>query len=114
MRWGLAASAIGQTSQSDAIHSPEAWASGGQIVLWQAPGILLTASERAPLPLCPTPSRSRTAFIEPAGTRTEGGVGIVTVHQLEAGTSAPRRATFEVIRRAFERAGVEFISENGG
>src|SRR5262249_1238523 len=27
MRWGLAISAIGQTGQSDAIHSPEAWAS---------------------------------------------------------------------------------------
>src|SRR6266566_4115912 len=27
MRWGLAVSAIGQTGQSDAIHSPEAWAS---------------------------------------------------------------------------------------
>lgn len=41
-------------------------------------------------------------------------IGIVTVHQLEAGLSQPRRATLEVIRRAFERAGVEFIDENGG
>ena len=41
-------------------------------------------------------------------------MGIITVHQLEAGTSEPRRATLEVIRRAFERAGVEFINENGG
>jgi predicted transcriptional regulator len=44
----------------------------------------------------------------------EAGVGIVTVHQLEAGTSRPRRATLDVIRRAFEKAGVEFIEENGG
>ena len=44
----------------------------------------------------------------------EAGIGIVTVHQLEAGTSAPRRATLEVIKRAFECAGVEFIDENGG
>jgi transcriptional regulator with XRE-family HTH domain len=44
----------------------------------------------------------------------EAGVGIVTVHQLETGTSQPRRATLDVIRRAFERAGVEFIDENGG
>jgi hypothetical protein len=36
------------------------------------------------------------------------------VHQLEAGTSRPRRATLDVIRRAFESAGVEFIDENGG
>jgi transcriptional regulator with XRE-family HTH domain len=41
-------------------------------------------------------------------------VGIVTVHQLETGISQPRRATLEVIRRAFESAGVEFIDENGG
>jgi transcriptional regulator with XRE-family HTH domain len=41
-------------------------------------------------------------------------VGIVTVHQLEAGLSRPRNATFEVIQRAFEAAGVEFIDENGG
>ncbi|MGA2313459.1 MAG: helix-turn-helix transcriptional regulator [Xanthobacteraceae bacterium] len=41
-------------------------------------------------------------------------VGIVTVHQLEAGLSQPRRATLDVIRRAFETAGVEFIDENGG
>jgi transcriptional regulator with XRE-family HTH domain len=44
----------------------------------------------------------------------EAGVGIVTVHQLEAGGSQPRRATLDVIRRAFESAGVEFIDENGG
>jgi transcriptional regulator with XRE-family HTH domain len=42
------------------------------------------------------------------------GIGIVTVHQLEAGTSEPRRATLQVIRSAFEAAGVEFIDENGG
>jgi predicted transcriptional regulator len=42
------------------------------------------------------------------------GVGVVTIHQLEAGTSDPRRATLEVIGRAFEKAGVEFIDENGG
>jgi hypothetical protein len=41
-------------------------------------------------------------------------VGVVTVHQLEAQTSQPRRATLEVIRRAFEQAGVDFIDENGG
>jgi predicted transcriptional regulator len=41
-------------------------------------------------------------------------VAIVTVHQLEAGLSQPRRATLDVIRRALEAAGVEFIDENGG
>jgi hypothetical protein len=33
---------------------------------------------------------------------------------MEAGTSQPRRATLDVIMRAFETAGVEFIDENGG
>lgn len=41
-------------------------------------------------------------------------VGIVTVHQLETGVSHPRRATLDVIQRAFELAGVKFIDENGG
>ena len=41
-------------------------------------------------------------------------VGVVTVHQLESGISQPRQATLDVIRRAFEVAGVEFIDENGG
>jgi transcriptional regulator with XRE-family HTH domain len=41
-------------------------------------------------------------------------VGVVTVHQLEAASSQPRPATLDVVRRAFESAGVEFIDENGG
>ena len=45
---------------------------------------------------------------------TRAGVSQVTVHQLEAGVTQPRRATLDVIRRAFENAGVEFIDENGG
>ena len=44
----------------------------------------------------------------------EARIGVVTVHQLEAGASQPRHATLDVIRRAFEAAGVEFIDENGG
>jgi predicted transcriptional regulator len=42
------------------------------------------------------------------------GVGVVTIHQLEAGTSEPRRSTLDVIRRCLEAGGVEFIDENGG
>jgi predicted transcriptional regulator len=45
---------------------------------------------------------------------SHAAVGIVTVHQLEAGLSQPRHATLDVIRRALEAAGVEFIDENGG
>ena len=44
----------------------------------------------------------------------KAGVGLVTIHQLEAGTSQPRRATLDVIKRAFEQAGVDFLDENGG
>jgi len=44
----------------------------------------------------------------------KAAVGIVTVRQFEAGAHAPRRATLDVIRRAFESAGVEFIDQNGG
>jgi predicted transcriptional regulator len=42
------------------------------------------------------------------------GVGIVTVRQIEAGVSEPRRATLVVVKQAFEKAGIEFIDENGG
>ena len=65
-----------------------------------------------------TPEQSRAARGLLGWTQQElankAGVGVVTVHQLEAGMSQPRRATLEVIRRAFEIAGVEFIDENGG
>ena len=45
---------------------------------------------------------------------SQAGVGIVTVRQVEAGATEPRRSTLVVLRQAFERAGVEFIDENGG
>ena len=45
---------------------------------------------------------------------SEAGVGVVTVHQFEAASSKPRPATVNVIVQAFEKAGVEFIDENGG
>ena len=38
-------------------------------------------------------------------------VAVVTVHQLEAGSGQPRRSTLDVIRRAFEAAGIEFIDQ---
>jgi transcriptional regulator with XRE-family HTH domain len=41
-------------------------------------------------------------------------VGIVTIHQVETGVTRPRRSTLDVIRRAFETGGAEFIAENGG
>jgi transcriptional regulator with XRE-family HTH domain len=41
-------------------------------------------------------------------------VGLVTVRHFETSAHAPRLATLDAIRRAFESAGVEFIDENGG
>jgi transcriptional regulator with XRE-family HTH domain len=41
-------------------------------------------------------------------------VGVMTVHQMEKDGAHPRRSTLDVVRRAFEEAGVEFIDENGG
>lgn len=41
-------------------------------------------------------------------------VGVVTVRQFEGGGAQPRRATLDVICRALELAGVEFIPENEG
>jgi hypothetical protein len=38
----------------------------------------------------------------------------MTIHQFEKEGSQPRRSTLEVVKRAFENAGVEFIDENGG
>jgi hypothetical protein len=38
----------------------------------------------------------------------------MTVHQMEKDGARPRRSTLDVVRRAFEEAGVEFIDENGG
>jgi transcriptional regulator with XRE-family HTH domain len=45
---------------------------------------------------------------------SRAGIGVVTVNQLENEVARPRRATLQVIKRAFEAAGVEFIDENGG
>ena len=65
-----------------------------------------------------TPEQCRAARGLLAWSQTElaekARVGVVTVHQLEAASSQPRPATLDVIRRAFESAGVEFIDENGG
>jgi transcriptional regulator with XRE-family HTH domain len=44
---------------------------------------------------------------------SQAGVGIMTIHQLEKDGSQSRRATLEVVQRALESAGVEFIEENG-
>jgi transcriptional regulator with XRE-family HTH domain len=44
----------------------------------------------------------------------KAGISAVAVNQFETGISEPRRSTLEVVRRAFERAGVVFIDENGG
>jgi transcriptional regulator with XRE-family HTH domain len=45
---------------------------------------------------------------------TAAQVGVVTVRQFEGGGTQPRPATLDVVIRALEAAGVEFIAENGG
>ena len=45
---------------------------------------------------------------------SQSRVGVVTIRQLEAGVHEPRTATLQVVRQALEKAGVEFIDENGG
>ncbi|MGC1777872.1 MAG: helix-turn-helix domain-containing protein [Xanthobacteraceae bacterium] len=41
-------------------------------------------------------------------------VGIATVRQFEREKVKPRYATQDIIRRAFETGGVEFLNENNG
>ena len=66
--------------------------------------------------LTPTQCRAARALLgwSQQDLANRAAVGIVTVHQLEKGLSQTRRATLDVIRRALEAAGVEFIDENGG
>ena len=45
---------------------------------------------------------------------TAARVGVVTVRQFEAAAVQPRPATLDVVQRALEAGGVEFIAENGG
>ena len=44
----------------------------------------------------------------------EASVSVVTVRNFENEKSSPQRATVDVMRRALEAAGVQFIPENGG
>ncbi len=41
-------------------------------------------------------------------------VGNATIRNFESGKSAAQNATLDVLQRALEAAGVEFIAENGG
>jgi hypothetical protein len=43
----------------------------------------------------------------------QAGVGMMTVHQFERDGSHPGPSTQDVVRRAFEAEGVQFIDENG-
>ena len=41
-------------------------------------------------------------------------IGNATIRNFEGSKSEPQSATLDVMRRALEAAGVEFIAENGG
>jgi transcriptional regulator with XRE-family HTH domain len=44
----------------------------------------------------------------------KASVSAVTIRNFENERSSPQRATLDVMRRALEAAGVQFIDENGG
>ena len=41
-------------------------------------------------------------------------IGVATIRNFEGGKSAAQNATLDVLRRALEAGGVEFIDANGG
>lgn len=49
-----------------------------------------------------------------ADLAAKAAVSAVTVRNFENERSTPQRASLDVMRRAFEEAGVDFIAENGG
>jgi transcriptional regulator with XRE-family HTH domain len=44
----------------------------------------------------------------------EAGVSALTIRNFEGGRTAPNPATLDVLRRAFDRAGVEFNADGRG
>src|SRR6516165_588164 len=68
MRWGLAVSAIGQIGQSDAIHSPEAWAS--VVVRWTMPAVWSMAVVcNVAISCCPSVLRTMSSPLESGAKR---------------------------------------------
>src|ERR1700730_202134 len=68
MRWGLAVSAMGQTGQSEAIHSPEAWAS--VVVKWTMPAVWSIAVVcRVAISCCPSVLRTMSSPLESGASR---------------------------------------------
>src|SRR6516225_6587187 len=109
MRWGFAVSAIGQTGQSEAIHSPEAWAS--VVVKLTIPALLSMAVVcKVAISCCPSVLRTMSSPAQ------HSGVSEPTVARLESvdGELGGREGTVEKIRTAIQIAGIEFIDENGG
>lgn len=41
-------------------------------------------------------------------------IGNATIRNFEGGKSEPQSSTLDVLRRALEKEGIEFIAENGG
>jgi len=65
-----------------------------------------------------TPAQCRAARALLAWTQQEladqARVGVQTIRLLEGGHTIPRRATLQVIQRAFEQAGVDLIGPGDG
>jgi transcriptional regulator with XRE-family HTH domain len=66
--------------------------------------------------ITPSQCRAARALIDWSQQRLSeaANVGNATIRNFEGGKSSPTRATLDVLRRALEAAGVEFIAENGG
>lgn len=62
-------------------------------------------------PMTPAQCRASRALLDWSQQQLAdaASVGVVTVRQLESGSSQPRRATLDVLRRALESAGVQFV-----
>ena len=74
----------------------------------------VTACYRCPM-ITPAQCRAARGLLDWSQQRLaeEARIGVVTVRQFEGGAAQPRNATFDVLRRALEAAGVIFVAENG-
>jgi len=66
--------------------------------------------------MTPAQSRAARALIDWSQQKLADAAKVsnATIRNFEGGKSSPQNATIDVLRRALEAEGVEFIPENGG